>query len=871
MGSRSKMYHLEPEIKELLTINNFKEDFSTNDFIEAISSTLMERMKKDSGKVVLDPKPFVRTFEQVLEELQQLRIRVQHQCDELELGTQKAEQQYKQNIVNMQDAFKDVYQSYDSLETRIGDVGKTAVRIGEQLETLDKQRSRATESRDVIEYYMEFQDAGYSERLDILYYESGDEGQFKAASLARRLNSAAKEVKNDTKARVGIEKFCERFEKEMLEEFDKAYREGDPRVMAHCARVLFEFNGGSSCVQTYVNQHEFFISNMQTSDLSERVSSEDDAALSNPFIPPPEVDTSLINLYDEIRTTVQREVAIISAVFPQPALVIQVFLQRIFAQSIQDQVETLLSRAQNISNLAYLRTLASIHAATKQLVDSLKVYCEKARVQSTTNDDTGLVSVASSEETLDRCMDDLFVPYTEGNRYLYKEKACLNELFGGMITEFLNFMQQYKKTSARNQSVLTRTLNQISASTTSTILSPSSFTESEHPSPISATSAHGLDFPNTTTSAQQMQSNLIKVDDSGFYLISPEAILRIIQIHSEAILRCVELMNAQELSMSVKQLYDILLDFVGSKYLDIVLDEIYDELGGKTEPDLVCFPVISASTNISQLLQRHFQTAVVPLVIGTPSVHRDSLVNKNKFLSTLETKVNSVVTRSIEAITYWLNETLAKQKKNDFRPKDEEVVMMSNGTMPCVYSVEFLTKIYRAAIKTLQGKNLESYLLNVGSEFHSLLVEHFKKYYVTPTGGLLVTKDIAKYQEVIMMFKIPTLNDRFEMLRQLGNIFVVKPEILRSILSEGYLARLEPNVLYPYLEKRADFKTARLDRILGISVDENGSTGSTSHTNQREQRTNQRRSLFVNDNRVLREMMNTYSNKNDFLSSFHLT
>jgi hypothetical protein len=65
----------------------------------------------------MDPKPFVRTFEQVLEELQQLRIRVQHQCDELEAGTQKAEQHYKKTIINMQDAFK-VKSKQSGVDTR---------------------------------------------------------------------------------------------------------------------------------------------------------------------------------------------------------------------------------------------------------------------------------------------------------------------------------------------------------------------------------------------------------------------------------------------------------------------------------------------------------------------------------------------------------------------------------------------------------------------------------------------------------------------------------------------------------------------------------------------------------------------------------
>lgn len=59
------------------------------------------------------------------------------------------------------------------------------------------------------------------------------------------------------------------------------------------------------------------------------------ADLSNPNLLPPEVDTSLVKLYDDIRITVRREAGIISSVFPQPATVMQVLLQRIFAQSVK--------------------------------------------------------------------------------------------------------------------------------------------------------------------------------------------------------------------------------------------------------------------------------------------------------------------------------------------------------------------------------------------------------------------------------------------------------------------------------------------------------------------------------------------------------
>ena len=33
--------------------------------------------------------------------------------------------------------------------------------------------------------------------------------------------------------------------------------------LQHCAQTLLDFNGGASCVQAYVNQHDFFINRVQ--------------------------------------------------------------------------------------------------------------------------------------------------------------------------------------------------------------------------------------------------------------------------------------------------------------------------------------------------------------------------------------------------------------------------------------------------------------------------------------------------------------------------------------------------------------------------------------------------------------------------------
>jgi len=57
--------------------------------------------------------------------------------------------------------------------------------------------------------------------------------------------------------------------------------------------------------------------------------------LANPEIAPPPLDQGMANLYQEIRETVKQEAEIINAVFPNPMGVMQVFLQRIFAQLVR--------------------------------------------------------------------------------------------------------------------------------------------------------------------------------------------------------------------------------------------------------------------------------------------------------------------------------------------------------------------------------------------------------------------------------------------------------------------------------------------------------------------------------------------------------
>lgn len=79
------------------------------------------------------------------------------------------------------------------MESKISEVGRTAIRIGEQLESVHASRLRAQAAHDLIDYYIQFSQADIT-KLENLRKEGGKEGRMKVAILLRRLSTAAKEV-----------------------------------------------------------------------------------------------------------------------------------------------------------------------------------------------------------------------------------------------------------------------------------------------------------------------------------------------------------------------------------------------------------------------------------------------------------------------------------------------------------------------------------------------------------------------------------------------------------------------------------------------------------------------------------------------------
>jgi len=149
----------------------------------------------------------------------------------------------------------------------------------------------------------------------------------------------------------------------------------------------------------------------------------------------------------------------------------QVFLQRVFAQSvrhivssihilplirafkIQQYMEQLLNRGSALSDLAYLRVLQLVHTQASHLVDDLKTYelpSASPRSPIEANDARRSLSESSAAASgsgtsaavstmLETALEELFVTYTEGQRYLERESRSLGTLYSGLLVNFTRY------------------------------------------------------------------------------------------------------------------------------------------------------------------------------------------------------------------------------------------------------------------------------------------------------------------------------------------------------------------------------------------------------------------------------------------------
>ena len=448
------------------TIETFsKRDFNVKDFIESLSDSAVPQNRRSGqssqSSQAFDPRPLIRTLEHALNKLSELSADLTQRETEISVAVRKAEAQHTANVDSFGRQLDRAINSFRGLDSSLSgqangnDVGgNTAVKIGERLEELDRQRVRAQDAKFLIQCWLEVSERGELYLLEDLRRQASGERKIRCAQIARQLLKISQRLDpgswgqvNGNKAVNGtdgingtdehprikhntreiVEKFRESLEKDLLTQFDEFYRRADFEGMRECSSVLRDFGGGASVIGVYVNQHEFFIDRSQL--ISEEIGGDIESweLLADPDADPPGIEPSLQSLVDEVKVIAQDESRIIRKAFPFYEIVLTQFLQRVFQQSIQQRLEMVLEKASSVSTLAFLRSLQAARSYISALVDALKAH--------------GLTEhpePLSSQTTLilDQQFDDLFVPCFVGSSYIDREKRNIEELYSSLLFKF---------------------------------------------------------------------------------------------------------------------------------------------------------------------------------------------------------------------------------------------------------------------------------------------------------------------------------------------------------------------------------------------------------------------------------------------------
>lgn len=848
--------------------------FDAKPLIEKLSESFLKGKKVNAE---LDVSGLVGSFEDCVKRITKMRKQVNAKLDDLEDAQKAVESKRHEQLCEISDKIDSVQKKFTIIEQELAKNGYNVIRIGEQLESLDLQRTKATETKELLDYYSELCECD-SSRLEALQ-STGLSGLGKVAIIARRLNEISHEVDKITpKSLQFIEKQCENLEQKLLSMFDRAYTQNDTAEMAQLARILYDFNGGHSCIQAYVNQHALFAANGRLAGILSHYSAKSPKQMSESRI------STVTNYYSHIAESTLTAWSNVKIIFPNSNYVMHVFIQRVFAQLVQPFVEVVCP-IDSLQSLEFLQVLAMVHHATLALADKLRVVdsgpdsdiAAGSKLDAHTREPstgagkgvTGFVvgsnsfqddfytTLNSVSSLLDRSIDETFLLYTDCGRYIAAENRALENIatkllqrFNAMLAalrqqtqrgkvSFFDCVKQAPKANTFDSLESVSLADRTDAESLSSLASPamSAGTESTAVSPdvkavapLSPAKKPKKDIATAVGNELKRllddESSSLDADDirelsEQVSIVSLSTVRQLMCAQLEAVERCAELSHASDFAPNFMLLLQTLLENLGEHYLENAILIIQEEMAlfdPKFEPDFRCDVVLSVIMQAIQLMKAFFEQLMQPALQLSQQGQREFLVASVEFLNRMETMLNNVISKQCDNCLKYIATLLSKQKKNDFKLKDQEgtqaQLLSSPGTPAISALVTFLAKVKRIAqlcYGEVQPLMFAAVMKEIGGGLLAHLLEHYKNFAVTETGALLLCKDVNRILEAVNSWKLPTLNARFELLKHISTLFMVKAENWRSIFLEGPLARFDISTLIPYLELRSDWD--RLEKL----------------------------------------------------------
>ncbi|XP_027181165.1 exocyst complex component SEC10b [Coffea eugenioides] len=758
-------------------------NITANDLLPNGSS----RLPSDAGKsspMFPEVDALLSLFKNSCTQLIDLRKQIDGKLHNLKKEVSVQDSKHRKTLGELEKGVDGLFNSFARLDSRISSVGQTAAKIGDHLQSADAQRETASQTIELIKYLMEF-NSSPGDLMELSPLFSDDSRVAEAASIAQKLRSFAEEdigrqvvtvpsvVGNATASRglevavANLQEYCNELENRLLSRFDAASQKRDLSTMAECAKILSQFNRGTSAMQHYVGLRPMF--DLEVVNEDARLVLGDQGSQPSPS----NVARGLSSLYKEITDMVRKEAATITAVFPSPNDVMSILVQRVLEDRVPKLLEKLLDKPSLVNSPAmeegglilYLRLLAVAYEKTQELARDLR-------------------GVGCGDLDVEGLTESLFLPHID--IYIEYEQASLRQLYKTKLEELHAECQQ----SSESTGTIGRTKGASIASTHQQI--------------------------SVTVVTEFVRWNEEAISRCNLFAPQPAALAANVRAVFTCLLDQVSIYITEGLERARDSLTEaaalrerFVIGTSVSRRVAAAAASAAEAAAAAGESSFRSFMVAVQRCGSSvAIVQQYFANSISRLLLPVEGAHAASCEEMATAMSSAEGAVHKGLQQCIETVMAEVERLLsAEQKATDYRSPDDGIAPDHRPTNACTRVVAYLSRVLEAAFTALEGLNKQSFLTELGNRLHKGLLNHWQKFTFNPSGGLRLKRDITEYGEFVRSFNAPPVDEKFELLGIMANVFIVAPESLSSLFEGTPSIRKDAQ---RFIQLRDDYKSAKL-------------------------------------------------------------
>jgi hypothetical protein len=221
----------------------------------------------------------------------------------------------------------------------------------------------------------------------------------------------------------------------------------------------------------------------------------------------------------------------------------------------------------------------------------------------------------------------------------------------------------------------------------------------------------------------------------GETFLSEETAINLLQLTKTAFRRVQVLSNQKDLPGNAVEVFNILISYLLHEHIDYALEIGLQGIPlpeCRTIPELYYFDVVGQTNAIVHLFEKQFNDSLLPLVASTPK-YGDCLQRKKNELEKLEHKLDTGIDRTLSALAGWVKSILStEQNKTDFNPVSAKSAL-NTSSPACLRVVKFVNWQVDRIRDSMDGKNLEMVLLELGLRLHRVIYDHLQVYIINKT------------------------------------------------------------------------------------------------------------------------------------------